>query len=93
MGAVIWLTVAPFKIGSSQVVGDACSNILPIMLHHRIWLHLLDDVIELVSGDASFGFLKVGGHIQVAHLSQLLLAGSSILVSVLGSKTLGSVVE
>ena len=74
MGAVICLTVAPFKTGSLQMVRNAQRYILPITLHRWGCPHILDDVIELVTSDTSLDFLKAGGHIQVAHLSQLLLA-------------------
>ena len=36
--------------------------------------HTLPIIVELVAGDTSLEFLKAGEHIQVVHLSQLLLA-------------------
>ena len=36
--------------------------------------HLVNDIVELVTVDTSFELLKTGGHIQVAHFGQLLLA-------------------
>ena len=87
---MICLMITPFETCSAQVVGHASRYVLPITLHHWGWTHLLDDVIELVTGETSLEFLNAGRHIQVAHLCQLLLAvGIVTLVFCLGIQDLG----
>ena len=71
---MIGFLIAPFETRSAQVVQHTQSHIFSIVFHHRRWSYLLDDVVELVTGDTSLELLEAGGHVQVMHLGQLLLA-------------------
>ena len=72
MRNVIGFPIAPFKTNSTQVV--QYTRVFSIVLHRRRLSYLLDDVVELVTGDTSLELLEAGGHVQVMHLGQLLLA-------------------
>ena len=88
--AVVSFVVAPFETHSMQVVRCTHRHVLPIAFHNRGWLHLLNDVAELITGDTSFKLLETGGHVQVAHLGCLFLGVRVIWIDFcLGIQDLG----